>query len=51
MPRDAVSRTANVGTVGKNGFKKDRKPVKIQKENPAGCAGKVNRVKEINRRE
>ena len=29
-----------------------RKPVNLQKENPAGCAGySVNRVKEIRRRE
>ena len=28
-----------------------RKPVKLQKENPAGCAEKVNRVKKIRRRE
>ena len=28
-----------------------RKPVKLQKENSAGCAGKVNRVKENRRRE
>ena len=26
-------------------------PVKLQKENPAGCAGKVNRLKENRRRE
>ena len=43
-----VSRTENVGTVGMNGLsqavdvktlKVARKPVKLQKENPAGCAG------------
>ena len=28
-----------------------RKPVELQKENPAGCAGEGNRVKEIRRRE
>ena len=28
-----------------------RKPVKLQKENTAVCAGKINRVKEIKRRE
>ena len=28
-----------------------RKPVKLQKESIAGCAGKVNRVKGIRRRE
>ena len=32
-------------------MKMARKPGKKEKENPAGCAGKVNRVKEINRRE
>ena len=32
-------------------LKMARKPVKLQKENPAGCTGKVNSVKEIRRRE
>ena len=31
-------------------LKNGRKPVKLQKESLAGCAGKVNRVKEIRRR-
>ena len=32
-------------------LKMARTPVKLQKENRAGCAGKVNRVKENRRRE
>ena len=32
-------------------IKMARKTVKLQKESPAGCVGKVNRVKEIRRRE
>ena len=32
-------------------LKMTRKPVKIQKENPADMLGKVNRVKEIRGRE
>ena len=32
-------------------LKMTRKPVKLQKENPAGCVGKVNRVNEIKSRE
>ena len=31
-------------------LKNGRKPVKLQNESPAGCIGKVNRVKEIRRK-
>ena len=33
-----------------NNLKNGWKPAKLQKENPAGALGKVNRVKEIRRR-
>ena len=40
-----------VVVVNVNNLKNGRKPVKLQKESPAGsAAGKVNKVKEIRRR-
>ena len=38
-----------VVVVDVNNLKNGRKPVKLQKESPAGCTGKkrINRVKEI----
>ena len=36
---------------GVSTLKMARKPVKLQKGNPAGCAGEVNRIKDISRRE
>ena len=44
MPRDAVSRTANVGTVEKNGSTA-RKHGKIKRENPVKCTGEGKRWK------
>ena len=40
----------DVLVVDLNNLKNSRKLVKLQKESPAGCAGKVNREKEIRRR-